>query len=89
MTPELRCLKDADSLDRVRFGTLDLGFLRTTYALALVPFAHALFAATGRSAPTAGWTEVRAAARDLGFWSDDARVSDPAEGSRNGRCRAC
>ena len=29
MTPELACLKDADGLDRLRIGELDMRFLRT------------------------------------------------------------
>lgn len=70
MTPELRCLKDADGLDRVRLGVLgdlDVRYLRTDLARALARDAVLLY----RAASAAGgdpWTAARAAAISLGLW---------------------
>ncbi len=71
MTSELRCLKDADSLDRVRLHDLDVRYLRTTYARLLVPHAKALFEGSEPSGPDAGWLSVRTAALELGVWMSD------------------
>ena len=43
MTIELQVLKDADALDRVRLGDLDIRYLRTEAAQSLVPVAEELF----------------------------------------------
>lgn len=89
MTPELRCLKDADSLDRVRLGSLDLRYLRTPYALALVRHARALFAETASIEPLTGWMAVRTAAMQLGVWDDDVCVEDVTARVRGQDCYAC
>jgi hypothetical protein len=89
MTAELRCLKDADALDRVRYGALDLAFLRTTHAVALVHLARALFAATRHSPAATAWAGVRGAARELGFWSDDASTGRLLAGVPRQRCWSC
>jgi putative nucleotidyltransferase with HDIG domain len=61
-TPELRVLKDADALDRVRLGDFDSGYLRTSEAAQLIEYAEALY----RQAPqAASWREVEWAARRL------------------------
>lgn len=43
MTAELKVLKDADALDRVRIGDLDKRFLRTNAALELINIAEDLY----------------------------------------------
>lgn len=43
MTTELKALKDADALDRVRLGDLDISYLRTDAALDLVSLAEDLY----------------------------------------------
>lgn len=45
MTIELQVLKDADALDRVRLGDLDIRYLRTEAAQSLVSVAEELFSA--------------------------------------------
>lgn len=67
MTPELVCLKDADSLDRVRFGSLQRRFLRTPQAHRLVTAAQLLFDATSTAPvdPPLQWVAVQAAGRQI------------------------
>lgn len=43
MTIELKVLKDADALDRVRLGDLDISYLRTDVATGLVDLAEDLY----------------------------------------------
>lgn len=43
MTTELQVLKDADALDRVRLGDLDIRYLRTDAARSMVDLAESLF----------------------------------------------
>lgn len=43
MTTELKALKDADALDRVRLGDLDTSYLRTDAALELISLAEDLY----------------------------------------------
>ncbi len=43
MTTELKALKDADALDRVRLGDLNVSYLRTDAALELVELAEDLY----------------------------------------------
>ena len=43
MTTELKVLKDADALDRVRLGDLDTSYLRTDVATGLVGLAEDLY----------------------------------------------
>jgi uncharacterized protein len=45
-TPELRCLKDADGLDRVRLGDFDSRYLRLPYLHGREPDAEALLTAS-------------------------------------------
>lgn len=71
MTPELTCLKDADSLDRARMRSLDVRYLRTTYARVLVVQARALFELSEPAEPNTCWASVRNAALELGFWAWD------------------
>jgi hypothetical protein len=65
-TPELKCLKDADGLDRVRLGDFDPGYLRLPYLQPREKDARALLRATpaGNGDP---WEPVLAAARTLGI----------------------
>ena len=69
-TPELTCLKDADSLDRVRLGDLDIKYLRTSYAKNLTDKAQKLFDKSQRYGlpNNQQWLAVRQAALDLGLW---------------------
>jgi hypothetical protein len=89
LTAELACLKDADSLDRVRFGMLDARYLRTPPARVLVPVATALFKDSQRRGRPASWDQVRAAAESLGLWSEDAHVPDIGRDGRRHRCATC
>lgn len=65
--PLIALLKDADGLDRVRLGDLDVRYLRHPEAKAMVGFAQALFDTTnGRVATGAAhFEEVWAAAKKL------------------------
>ena len=67
MTAELRCLKDADGLDRVRIHDLDPEQLRTAEARVLVESAWAVYRETSldRHDP---WAQVRRIARGRGLW---------------------
>lgn len=71
MTPELICLKDADALDRVRLGALDIRFLRTAFARTLVHQAQFLCDTSETQADfrNAPWNAVRQAALRMGVWS--------------------
>lgn len=66
MTVELRCLKDADGLDRVRIHDLDPLYLRTLDARRYVEDAWALYTATAL-APT--WEAVRREALARNWWA--------------------
>ena len=44
--PLVALLKDADGLDRVRLGDLDIRYLRHPQSVAMVPFAQRLFEET-------------------------------------------
>jgi hypothetical protein len=82
MPPELVALKDADALDRVRFGsvpdgagriafpTLDPDFLRTPAlrSEARYQLAWDLAQATARARGPAAWLQVRACAQHAGLW---------------------
>jgi HD domain len=89
MTAELTCLKDADSLDRVRFGMLDARYLRTPAARVLVPFAAALFRDSEQPGHPRNWADVRVAAERLDFWSKDAEVQEVCRDRRGYRCTTC
>lgn len=71
MTPELICLKDADALDRVRLGSLDIRFLRTAYAITLVK--HAQFLCDTSEARSGfhndPWHAVKQATLNMDLWS--------------------
>jgi hypothetical protein len=71
LTEELRCLKDADGLDRVRINGLDPNFLRTPYARPLVEAAWDLFRATHSAAEA--WEAVRECAEGRGWLRGEAR----------------
>ena len=60
-TPELRCLKDADGLDRVRLGDFAPSYLRLPYLHGREADALALLAATPPSA-TDPWERLLIAA---------------------------
>jgi hypothetical protein len=69
LSPELRALKDADGLDRVRLGDLDVRYLRTDAARARVRDAALLYRRSsddGRGSDP--WTAARAAGLRLGLW---------------------
>ncbi|MHB1133578.1 MAG: HD domain-containing protein [Chloroflexota bacterium] len=68
MTAELRCLKDADGLDRVRVYDLDPEQLRTPEGRTLVTAAWDLYRATDPLDKVDPWSQVRRAARERGFW---------------------
>ncbi len=51
MTTELKVLKDADSLDRVRLGDFDESYLRTDAAYGLIEVAEKLYKASLPSDP--------------------------------------
>jgi uncharacterized protein len=76
MTPELQCLKDADAVDRVRFGqgtpaSFDARYLR-------LPYLHgrphwALWLASRQGDP---WGAVRAQAEQWNMWGDQVHARD-------------
>ena len=66
LTVELKCIKDADGLDRVRISDLNSSFLRTQYARDLVDAAYALF--RNRLHVEEPWKEVRVAAINMNLW---------------------
>jgi HD superfamily phosphodiesterase len=70
MTTELKVLKDADGLDRVRLGDLDTRYLRTNVALELVAMArqldeHSFPKDSGKNTKET-FTDVVRAAKELG-----------------------
>ncbi len=65
LTPELKCLKDADGLDRVRINDLDPKFLRTEFARSLVDPAWTLFRATQTADDP--WDDIRNSAEKEGW----------------------
>jgi hypothetical protein len=71
MTPELMCLKDGDSLDRVRLGGLNPSFLRTDIARTLAGQAQFLCATSEAHPdfPNDPWNAVQRAALNMGLWS--------------------
>lgn len=68
MTPMLKCLKDADGLDRVRIFDLNPAYLRTKTARSLCDMAQKLFEMTRQPHELEPWETVRKAALELGFW---------------------
>jgi hypothetical protein len=68
MSTELACLKDADNLDRVRLDDLDVRYLRTPIAKALVPQAKLLYGRSHDKRFQSSWELVRAAALELNLW---------------------
>jgi hypothetical protein len=78
MIPELVCLKDADALDRVRLGGLNVGLLRTDCAKAIVGQAQFLcdyseIQPVFRNQP---WNAVRPAGVRMGLWSTSRAWND-------------
>jgi hypothetical protein len=73
MTAELKCLKDADGLDRVRIDDLNPGYLRSEPARTLVDHAWGLYRVT--MSGDRSWGTVMKAARDGGYL-DLNRFSD-------------
>lgn len=73
MTTELKVLKDADGLDRVRLGDLDESYLRTDAARNLVQTARQLCEASLPSQPSEreSFTTVLSAAIRLGLVSNE------------------
>jgi hypothetical protein len=76
MTAELMCLKDADGLDRVRLGDLDVSYLRTELARDLVKHAqflcHHSYAQPGyRDDP---WAAVKHTTCEMNLWSTAKQV---------------
>ncbi|MHB1416999.1 MAG: HD domain-containing protein [Chloroflexota bacterium] len=68
MTNELRCLKDADGLDRVRIADLDPRQLRIPLAMDLVEAAWDLFNASWPIDDHDPWRQVRTKALVRGLW---------------------
>jgi hypothetical protein len=73
LTPELICLKDADALDRVRLGSLNLDFLRTSFARNLVDQAQFLcdLSETQSCYLNDPWLGVEQAAQRMAVWVPD------------------
>ena len=67
MTTELKVIKDADALDRVRLGDLDVSYLRTDAALELVELAEALYQAYMDTKAVRAFESVIRAAAHLGL----------------------
>ncbi len=67
LTEELKCLKDADGLDRVRINDLNPDFLRTEFARSLVDPAWDLFRATEDEGKDP-WEALRTSADKEGWW---------------------
>ena len=67
-TPELRALKDADALDRVRLGNFDSRYLRTPYLYGREADAAVLLGAYPPGQPGDPWPRLRAAAQVRGLW---------------------
>jgi HD domain len=68
LTNELRCLKDADGLDRVRLGDLDAAYLRSDHACSLQDAAQQLYEAARAEGTDDPWWNVREAALALNLW---------------------
>ncbi len=71
LTEELKCLKDADGLDRVRINDLNPDFLRTEFARSFVDSAWDLFGVTRATADP--WEAVRTAAGEKDSWRGSRR----------------
>lgn len=75
MTPELMTLKDADGLDRVRLGDLDIDYLRTEAAVNLAAIAEELYVLSmkyRKGEGTPAFLSVLNAAVQLGLISAEA-----------------
>jgi hypothetical protein len=72
MTAELKCLKDADGLDRVRINDLNPGYLRLDFARSLVEQAWGLYLATASG--DGPWETVMKVALDRGYLDDESLV---------------
>lgn len=75
MTPELMALKDADGLDRVRLGDLDVDYLRTEAAVDLAVTAEELYVLSikyRRNEGKPAFLSVLYAAVQLGLISSEA-----------------
>lgn len=66
MTPELKVLKDADALDRVRLGDLDPRYFRTSAANALIGVAEELYQTYASSQIDPPFVAVVKAAQAIG-----------------------
>ena len=66
LSEELKCIKDADGLDRVRIDDLDPAFLRTEFARSLVEPAWTLYGLS-KSAEEP-WNDIRRSAEGRGWW---------------------
>lgn len=75
MTTELKVLKDADALDRVRLGDLNSDYLRTEAAHLLIDVARDLYHAYLHTDSNDSFSAVIAAARDVGVvaWAEESR----------------
>lgn len=65
MTTELKVLKDADALDRVRLGDLNVSYLRTVAALELVELAEDLYQSYMKVKASGAFDSVLRAASSL------------------------
>ena len=72
MTAELKCLKDADGLDRVRINDLNPDYLRGKRARSLVDDAWGLYRATVSG--DGSWRSVMKVARDSGFLDQEPPI---------------
>ena len=68
LVPDLVCLKDADGLDRLRFGGLDPTLLRTEHARSIVEDAASLVTASRFHDVANPWEKVREVALGRGEW---------------------
>jgi len=72
MTTELKVLKDADGLDRVRLGDLDTSYLRTDVATGLVGLADDLYRAYLDNRDEDAFNSALKAAQSIGAAESDA-----------------
>ncbi len=72
MTTELKILKDADALDRVRLGDLDIRYLRTDAARGLVELADDLYQAYLDNRDDNAFNSVLKAAQSIGVVENGA-----------------
>lgn len=72
MTTELKVLKDADALDRVRLGDLDTNYLRTDVATGLVGLAEDLYQSYLDNRDEDAFNSVLKAAQTIGVVESDA-----------------